>query len=164
MQKHRPVDHMHSLPVLKIKELNQGYTDNNSDRCKDNINNDVIVNTGDIIFSWSGTLLLKLWSGNKAGLNQHLFKVTSKKYPDWFIFEWINHYLHSFQEIARDKATTMGHIKRKDLNNATVFIPKYVILNKLNFQFSQFFEKRRELIIENLKLEEIKKLLLKKYF
>lgn len=77
MQKFRPVNIKESLPVVKIRELNQGHTDSNSDLCRKDIDKSVQINTGDIIFSWSGTLLLDLWAGTEAGLNQHLFKVTS---------------------------------------------------------------------------------------
>ncbi len=48
------------VPVLKIKELNKEYTDENSDRYNHTINEDVKVYDGDIIFSWSGTLLVKI--------------------------------------------------------------------------------------------------------
>ncbi|WP_260360421.1 hypothetical protein [Limosilactobacillus fermentum] len=65
MQKFRPKGADKGLPVLKIKELNQGFTDSSSDRCSSKISNDVIVKTGDIIFSWSGTLIVKIWVKSK---------------------------------------------------------------------------------------------------
>lgn len=51
MQKNRPKNNEQSLPVLKIRELNQGHTDDSSDRCSIKIDKNVIVNVGDIIFS-----------------------------------------------------------------------------------------------------------------
>ena len=72
MQKFPPADIERSLPVLKIKELGQRKCDNNSDLCSDSIDADYIVKNGDIIFSWSGTLLVDVWCGGKCGLNQHL--------------------------------------------------------------------------------------------
>uniref|UniRef100_UPI0015A5557A restriction endonuclease subunit S n=1 Tax=uncultured Fusobacterium sp. TaxID=159267 RepID=UPI0015A5557A len=67
MQKYTPNDfNEKSYPVLKIKELNQGFTDKNSDRCSNKIKPEYIINNGDIIFSWSGTLLIKIWCGNKC--------------------------------------------------------------------------------------------------
>ncbi|APT15159.1 restriction endonuclease subunit S [Lactobacillus jensenii] len=164
MQKFRPTENSESLPVLKIRELNQGSTDNNSDRCSANIDPEVIVNTGDIIFSWSGTLLVKIWSGNKSGLNQHLFKVTSSEYPNWFIYEWTKFHLHKFQSIAAGKATTMGHIKRNDLKSSKVLIPDKVSFDKFNKIMSPIYEKRLELIKENQSLMTFKENLLTKYF
>lgn len=131
MQKFRPTGE-ESLPVLKIKELNQGFTDSNSDKCDIDIRDDVKVYDGDVIFSWSGTLLMKLWTGGKAGLNQHLFKVTSDKYYKWFYYLWTKYYLRSFIEIAKDKATTMGHIKRQHLEEAVVLVPNIELLENLN--------------------------------
>lgn len=164
MQKYRPKPNEQSLPVLKIKELNQGYTDTSSDRCSAKIDEDVTVHTGDIIFSWSGTLLVKNWSGKTAGLNQHLFKVTSKNYPDWFIYEWTKHHLRKFQSIAAGKATTMGHIKRSDLASSRVIIPDKNSLAKLDAIMKPLYDKRIEIIKENQRLIEIKKMLLQKYF
>ena len=164
MQKYRPKDNDLSFPVLKIKELNQGYTDNSSDRCSTEIDESVVVNTGDIIFSWSGTLLVKNWSGKTAGLNQHLFKVTSNNYPEWFIYEWTKHHLRKFQSIAAGKATTLGHIKRSDLRSSEVFIPSRSKLNKFNTIMKPLYNKRIEIINENQYLIELKRVLLQKYF
>ncbi|PHG81179.1 restriction endonuclease subunit S [Bacillus wiedmannii] len=134
MQKFRPIKEENSLPVLKIKELNQGFTDKKSDRCRDDIKESVQVYDGDIIFSWSGTLLVKVWIGGRAGLNQHLFKVTSDEYPKWFYYYWTKFHLNKFIRIAADKATTMGHIKRNHLSESFVVIPskaKLVELDKI---------------------------------
>src|SRR5699024_11176443 len=148
MQKFRPQGMDKGIPVLKIKELNQGFTDKSSDQCSSDIPSDVIVNTGDVIFSWSGTLLVKLWTGKRCGLNQHLFKVTSDKYPKWFIYKWTEYYLRRFQSIAAGKATTMGHIKRSDLKQARVKIPSKEKLRKLNQRISPLFHEYENNIYE----------------
>lgn len=123
MQKYRPATGEVGLPVLKIKELRQGNCDATSELCSPNINTDYIVHDGDVIFSWSGSLMVDLWCGGTCGLNQHLFKVTSAKYDKWFYYLWTAHYLKRFIAVAADKATTMGHIKREELSKAKVIIP-----------------------------------------
>ena len=123
MQKFRPSDDEQGLPVLKIKELRQGSCDANSERCSLSIKPEYIVHDGDVIFSWSGSLLVDFWCGGTCGLNQHLFKVTSTDYDKWFYFAWTNHHLQKFTAIAADMATTMGHIKREELAKAKVLIP-----------------------------------------
>jgi type I restriction enzyme S subunit len=65
------------LHVIKIKELNNGFTDS-SDLCSADIPEQYIVHPGDVIFSWSGSLKVDIWKYGKGALNQHLFKVTSK--------------------------------------------------------------------------------------
>lgn len=123
MQKFRPHEGEIGLPVLKIKELRQGSCDNSSELCSPSIKSDYIIHDGDVIFSWSGSLLVDIWCGGNCGLNQHLFKVTSDVYDKWFYYLWTAHHLDRFIAIAADKATTMGHIKREELSKAEVLIP-----------------------------------------
>ena len=124
MQKYRPIEGEKGLPVLKIKELGQGSTDDNSELCSPSlIGEKYIIDDGDIIFSWSGTLMVKIWCGGKCGLNQHLFVVEPKDYPHWFAYQWTKHHLDNFIHIAKDKAVTMGHIKRGELDKAKVVVP-----------------------------------------
>ena len=163
MQKYRPKGEEY-LPVIKIKELSQGYVDNNTEQADTGIDRKFIVDDGDIVFSWSGTLMVKIWCGGKGGLNQHLFKVTSKNYPKWFIYLWTKYHLTKFQNIAQGKAVTMGHIKREDLAKSSVKIPSQDILNEYDKQFALLFERIIELSIENRKLNELKQLYLQKFF
>ena len=123
MQKFRPADGEIGLPVLKIKELRQGFTDSSSDLCSPSIRQDYIIHDGTVIFSWSGSLLVDFWTGGDCGLNQHLFKVTSDTYDKWFYYAWTKYHLDMFVKMAADRATTMGHIKRDALENAEVVIP-----------------------------------------
>ena len=123
MQKYRPTANDAGIPVLKIKELGQGKVNEHSDQCSENIDSQYKVDNGDVIFSWSGTLMVKIWCGGECGLNQHLFKVTSEKYPKWFYYFWTLHHLKKFIHIAQDKAVTMGHIKRSELEKSEVLIP-----------------------------------------
>jgi len=131
MQKFRPKDDEVGLPVLKIKELRQGFAGEDAELCSPSIKSEYIVNDGDVIFSWSGSLLVDLWCGGKCGLNQHLFKVTSKHYDKWFYYMWTKHYLDRFIFLAADKATTMGHIKREELDKAEVCIPSNADYDKI---------------------------------
>jgi type I restriction enzyme S subunit len=78
---------------------------------------------GDLIFSWSGSLEVALWTGGAAALNQHLFKVTSDRFPRWCVYQWVCQHLPEFRQIAADKATTMGHIQRRHLTAARVAVP-----------------------------------------
>lgn len=120
MQNYRPLENEVPMPVIKIRELTQGYCDNNSEYCSPNIDISRIIETNDLVFSWSGSLRLAFWSADRAGLNQHLFKVTSAIYPDWFVYLWTKHHLKGFQRIAENKGTTFGHIKREDLHAARI--------------------------------------------
>ena len=162
MQKYRPKNDESHLPVLKIKELKIGKTSKNSDKCSINIEPKYIVDNGDVVFSWSGSLEVKLWCGNKAGLNQHLFKVTSANYPKWFYYYWTKHHIEDFRRIAEDKTTTMGHIKREHLRKAKVLDPGEIFFEK----FGKVVNGLIELYINNEKeikyLSQLRDILLPK--
>jgi type I restriction enzyme S subunit len=162
MQKFRPEENEKAYPVLKIKELRQGRTDESSDLCSSNIDEKYIVRDGDIIFSWSGSLLVDIWCGGNCGLNQHLFKVTSDKFDGWFVYQWNKYHLDRFVNIAKSKATTMGHIKRKDLSDSKVLIPSDEIYLKAAQHQKYLFEKIKHSKIEMKRLEEIRDALLPK--
>lgn len=160
MQKFPPENNEDSLPVLKIKELGQGFCGTDSDRCSCNIKDECKIHNGDVIFSWSGTLLVDVWCGGDCGLNQHLFKVTSKNYPKWFYYYWTKHHLQEFIHIAKDKAVTMGHIKRGHLEEALVAIPNNDSMEKVHELFEPILSKIISLRLESSRLSLLRDTLL----
>ena len=163
MQKFRPLDTDEEfLQVVKIKELKQGSTSSDSDRCSINIDEKYIINDGDVIFAWSGSLDVRIWCGGKAGLNQHLFKVTSDDYPKWFYYLWVKNYLEQFIRIAADRATTMGHIKRSNLTEAKVLIPDDSTLKVMGYTLENLVCKFIENNIESKSLIDLRDSLLPK--
>lgn len=160
MQKFPPENNEDSLPVLKIKELGQGFCGTDSDRCSCNIKDECKIHNGDVIFSWSGTLLVDVWCGGDCGLNQHLFKVTSKNYPKWFYYYWTKHHLQEFIHIAKDKAVTMGHIKRGHLEEALVAIPNDDSMEKVHKLFEPILSKIISLRLESSRLSLLRDTLL----
>ena len=162
MQKFRPSERDIGLPVLKIKELRQGMCDDSSEKCSSSIKDEYIVHDGDVIFSWSGSLLVDFWCGGTCGLNQHLFKVTSKNYDKWFYYFWTLYHLGRFSAIASAKATTMGHIKREDLMNAEVFLPSKKDYKKIDILLKPIVNLIIKNRIENRKLAQLRDTLLPK--
>ena len=160
MQKFPPENNEDSLPVLKIKELGQGFCGTDSDRCSCNIKDECKIHNGDVIFSWSGTLLVDVWCGGDCGLNQHLFKVTSNDYPKWFYYYWTKHHLQEFIHIAKDKAVTMGHIKRGHLEEALVAIPDNDSMEKAHELFEPILSKMISLRLEISRLSTLRDTLL----
>lgn len=162
MQKYRPLDNEVGIPVLKIKELRQDSCDESSELCSPSIKNDYIIHDGDVIFSWSGSLFVDFWCGGTCGLNQHLFKVTSKKYDKWFYYTWTKHHLDRFIAIAADKATTMGHIKRDELSKARVLIPTEDDYQRIKALLQPIYDLIIANRIENKRLVETRNTLLPK--
>ena len=162
MQKYRPDEGDFGYPVLKIKELRQRMCDKDSERCSFHIKPEYIVHDGDVIFSWSGSLLVDFWCGGECGLNQHLFKVSSTKYDKWFYYSWTQYHLNEFIAIAADKATTMGHIKREHLQSATVLVPPADIYNEIGKLLGPIYEAITRNRIESKMLAQLRDSLLPK--
>ena len=139
-QKFLPKNDIEKLPVLKIKELSSGITEN-SDWATTEVKPEYIVKNGDVIFAWSASLMVKIWNGQDCILNQHLFKVTSVDYPKWFYLLWCKHHLDEFIAKAASHATTMGHIKRGDLDEAMVLIPSTKELEEMTLETEPLIEK-----------------------
>ena len=139
-QKYPPKNDVDKLPVLKIKELRNGLSED-CDWCTTEVDEKYIVENGDVIFSWSASLMVKIWDGETCILNQHLFKVTSDEFPKWYFYLWSKFHLNQFIAIARAHATTMGHIKRGDLDEAMVLTPSEDEINEMSAHFEPVIEK-----------------------
>ena len=147
------------IPVVKIRELNKGVTEA-SGRASSDIRSQFIVSAGDLLFSWSGTLVLKVWSGEMGALNQNLFKVESDEFPQWFVLHAVMDHLDDFRSIARDKATTMGHIKRSHLTAAVTRCPDEKTLAELDATMRPLHEIATSLEIEIRRLVDARDALL----
>jgi len=147
---------------LKIRELRQGHFDDRSEKSSTSIKESCIVYDGDVVFSWSGSLLIDIWAGGTGALNQHLFKITSGEYPKWFYYFWTKHHLEAFQRIAADKATTMGHIKRRHLSEAKAVVPSAGLISGLDEILGSYLKIILNLRIQSRSLSELRDTLLPK--
>ena len=160
-QKYPPANDVDKLPVLKIRELSNGITDS-ADWATSQVKPDYIVEAGDVIFAWSASLMVKVWDGQKCVLNQHLFKVTSREFPKWFYLRWCKHHLAEFITISASQATTMGHIKRGDLDAAMVLVPPPTVLDAMSQQMTPLLDKQIEIGRQRKTLEKLRDTLLPK--
>ena len=160
-QRYPPQSDLEKLPVLKIKELRDGISES-SDWATSKVKPEYIVETGDVIFSWSASLMVHVWNGDRCVLNQHLFKVTSNKFPKWFYLMWCKHHLAEFISISSSHATTMGHIKRGDLDTAMVAIPSSQELIAMSEKMTPLLEKQIKISKQIKTLEQLRDTLLPK--
>ena len=149
------------LSVIKIAEMRAGVAGEGAQASK-NIPSQYIVEDGDILFSWSGSLIQRIWTGGKGALNQHLFKVTSTRFPKWLHYYWVEHHLPNFQAIAASKATTMGHIQRHHLTEAKTVVGSATLMAAANDVFAPLFEQIIANSLEARTLAELRDLLLPK--
>ena len=138
LQKYPPGDGP-TLPVIKIAQLRKGSSVD-ADRCNTDLSQACVVEDGDVLFSWSGSLEVELWCGGTGALNQHLFKVTSTEFPKWFYYLWTLHHLAEFRRIAAGKATTMGHIQRGHLTAAKVLVPPRPLVDAMTRTMSPLID------------------------
>ena len=150
-----------TLPVIKIAQLRKGDVAG-ADRCNTNVPTEFVVQDGDVLFSWSGTLAVEIWCGGNGALNQHLFKVTSAEFPKWFYLNWTRQHLEWFQSVAADKAVTMGHIKRGHLTEAKVMIPSGEIIDAMTAIMDPLIEQVISNRIESRDLATLRDTLLPK--
>ena len=157
-QKFRPIG-VDFLRVIKIREMNEGFSVN-TEFVRTDIPEKAIIENGDILFSWSASLEVKIWTGGKGALNQHIFKVTSGNYPKSFYYNQLLNYLQHFKMIAENRKTTMGHITQEHLKQSRIVIPSKELTLELDKIIAPLFSKKVINEIENQKLVELRDWLL----
>ena len=158
-QKFRPDGH-EFLRVIKIREMNEGGFSDNSEQVKLDIPAKSIIENGDVLFSWSASLEVKIWTGGKGALNQHIFKVTSSKYPKSFYYFQLVNYLQHFKMMAENRKTTMGHITQEHLQQSRIAIPPKALTQELDKIIAPLFEMKIKNDIENERLSSLRDWLL----
>ena len=115
------------LPIVKIPELREGPTAKTPRNTGDDIPENYLLDNGDILFSWSGTLLVNMWNHGKALLNQHLFKVTPISHRlRGLVYFALNQALVEFQN--QTTGATMKHIRKDALEKVCSVVPDAAIL------------------------------------
>ena len=153
-QKNRPTDGS-KLPVIKIKEMHDGFS-SETEYVKADIPESVKVYDGDVLFSWSASLEVMLWSCGDGGLNQHIFKVTSKNgYPKSFYYYQLLNYVAHFKRMAEARKTTMGHITQEHLQQSLIVLPPTLdITNYLEYRVSPILE---QIVLNNQEIIRLTK-------
>ena len=159
-QKYRPDETEDSLPVIKIKEMHEGIS-SNTERVKATIPQNNIVNTGDILFSWSASLEVQRWAGFKGALNQHIFKVIPKaNYTQSYVYHQLKAYIIKFVQMAEARKTTMGHITNDHLKQSVIVLPPDNIIRKFSNQIDSIHTEISRINKENQKLYQLRNWLL----
>ena len=89
------------LPIIRIQDLTGNSYQTN--RYNGEYDKRYEVNNGDILISWSASLGVYIWTGEKAVLNQHIFKVVFDKAEVNKSF-----FVHQVQNIL-EKAASQAH-------------------------------------------------------
>ena len=153
-QKFRPTGE-NKLPVIKIKEMHDGFSAE-TEYVTANIPENVKVYDGDVLFSWSASLEVMLWACGDGGLNQHIFKVTSKNgYPKSFYYYQLLNYIAHFKRMAEARKTTMGHITQEHLQQSLIVLPPdLTIPNQLESRVSPILD---QIVMNNQEIIKLTK-------
>lgn len=137
--------------VVRIAELNSGIGASTV-RNEIEVPDDHTARPGDLLFAWSGSLTAARWYRPEAIVNQHIFKVIpSDGNPMWLVNQAVHEKLDEFKSIAADKATTMGHIQRRHLDEP-VRIPAASNVKKLDELMTSLWDVALAAEVENLEL------------
>ena len=129
-------------PIIKIKEMGNGVSNDTPRNNGERVPAKYLVKAGDLLFSWSATLMVIVWSGEEGWLNQHLFKVTpSKGIEREFLLQSISNTIEEFQNLTT--GSTMKHIQRNKLDQVFVNVPNAEIMKR----YSDISEKTRSNIL-----------------
>ncbi len=159
-QRFRPEEHEDGLPVIKIKEMHDGIT-NDTEFVTENIPEKNKVFDGDILFSWSATLEVLYWFGGNGGLNQHIFKVVPKEYfSKEYVYEQLSAYIINFVKMAEARKTTMGHITTDHLEQSRIVLPPEEVIKHFSEAAQPIRRKIGQAKQENRELSKLRDWLL----
>ncbi len=155
------------LPVIKIAELKDGIS-SQTKWCQRDAAPDKIIDTGDLVYSWSGSpdtsLEAFLWSGRRGLLNQHIFKVISAtKAEKRFVYYLLQYLRPVLVETARNKQTTgLGHVTIADMKRLLVCMPGKEVLAAFDQIVAPIFDKAFTNTLESRSLATLRDTLLPK--
>ena len=145
--------------VVRIAELNSGPGPSTVYN-EIQVPEDKTTRPGDILMSWSGSLGVYRWCLDEAIVNQHIFKVIPSRYPAWLVFDRLEAVIKIFQGIAKDKATTMGHIQRGHLEATRVRIPTVKAIEQLDYQLQPLWDRLLTAEQETLRVLDLRRVLI----
>lgn len=145
--------------VVRIADLTKGAGGSTVYNDID-VPDDRVARAGDLLMAWSGSLGIHVWLGEEAIVNQHIFKVVPENVPPWLVFDRIEQVMPEFRQIAADKATTMGHIKRHHLDDARVRVPVGSDVDELDQLLSPHWSRALAADLESRTLAELRDALL----
>ena len=147
------------LPIVKIPELKQGVTEKTPRNDGEMIPEKYHLKDGDLLFSWSGTLAVNVWTSGPALLNQHLFHVVPRgRVSRGFLMCAIREALIAFEN--QTVGATMKHIRRSALDRVFVPLPDRAFMSPVEDTLANIYEQLIVLHQQNQKLAQARDLLL----
>lgn len=124
-------------PIIKIAELKSGVTAQTA-FSEVAMHEKYLIETGDILFSWSGnpdtSIDTFVWAHESAWLNQHIFRVLPRSRQERaFVLQLLKQLRPVFAELARNKQTTgLGHVTVADMKRLLVVEPDEEVVKEFD--------------------------------
>lgn len=110
-------------PIVRIQNLTNPSSDINL--TNKTVDQKYWIENGELLFAWSASLGAHFWHGNRAYLNQHIFKVTPKqgvlKDYVYFLLQNITEHLKT-----QTHGSTMKHVTKKVFERTPVPLPPLI--------------------------------------
>ena len=139
------------LPIIRIQDLTGNSYKTN--RYNGEYDKKYEVNDGDILISWSASIGVHVWQGEKAVLNQHIFKVEFNKQvnicKNFYIYQ-VENILK--KAISETHGATMKHLTKPIFDALPFYLPDIKAQNEI----SNVLDKITTII--SLRKKQIKKL------
>lgn len=146
------------IPIVRIQDLTGSVQKPNF--YEGNLDKKYIINNGDILISWSGSLGIYEWNKGKAYLNQHIFKVEFNKIE--FNKRYFFHLIKSkIKEILKNThGSTMKHITKNNFDKIQIELHSIEEQQKI----AQKLDKIQKIIeIRKKQIEELDELIKSKF-
>lgn len=148
------------LPIIKIPELKSGVSAKTPRNSGADVPARYWVDTGDLLFSWSGTFAVSEWTGGKGLLNQHLFLVRPEQNVERGLLKAALRWAMPLFD-NQGVGATMKHIRRSALDHTKVPYPTdQALLQKANAVFGSTYSMCTNIRCQNDRLAASRDLLL----
>lgn len=150
------------LPIIRIQNLNNVISDYNY--CNFEVEKKYIIENGDLLFAWSGTpgtsFGAHIWNGQKAVLNQHIFKVEyDKKIIDKSFFKIVLNYTVNNYINQSHGSSGLAHITKSKFENSLIPLPTLLEQKKIvSIIDSTFFKIDKAITLTEENILKLKKL------
>jgi type I restriction enzyme S subunit len=149
------------FPIVKIPELRDGINTNTPRNSGTAIPPRNHINTGDVLFSWSATLLVNEWGGGPALLNQHLFKIVPKNPTHKRLIRFAVETAIPLL-LGQSVGATMQHIRRSALDTHWMLVPDQPVTDAFTTLVDPMMDIVLNLQMQNGQLTAARDLLLPK--
>ena len=153
------------IPIIRIQNLNDSNAKYNYSSAT--YDEKFLVHKGDLLFSWSASLGVYIWTGNDAWLNQHIFKVLpNKDINKYYLYYYLQTIILALY--SKTHGSGMVHITKKPFMSTSIPIPplpkQEYIVSRIEELFSQLDVSVAELKTAKEQLKVYRQAVLKEAF